>query len=49
LAYHRQAAGLYEAVSEVDRDHHYEALYFAGAARETADALAAQIESAETG
>ncbi|RZS37836.1 hypothetical protein EV193_105396 [Herbihabitans rhizosphaerae] len=39
VAYLRKSAAVYAKVAEIDRDHHYEALYFAGRDRERAEAL----------
>lgn len=49
LAYYRRAERLYQAAADADSDHHYEALTFASAAREDAEALAAEIASAKAG
>lgn len=49
LAFHRQAERLYQRIAKVDRDHHHEALYFAGAAKASADLLAEQMAPAESG
>lgn len=38
-SYYERAANMYERVAEIDNGHHYEALYWAGQARESLRAL----------
>jgi len=44
LTFHLANARMYEAVSDVDRGHHHEALYWADYERRKADAVSTRIQ-----
>ncbi|HEX4725908.1 MAG TPA: AMED_5909 family protein [Pseudonocardiaceae bacterium] len=49
LAYHQEAAAVYEAVAEIDQAHHHEALYWAHDELQAAQRLAGQESTAGQG